>query len=159
MKPYAQMFRRKCSNFHVYDSDQCNGNKKQLWAYRPAAQPRPFTFRCSRLKTLHAHPFENCEYRSRRDIQLCCDLTARQSPSIERRNCACVSMQRARATKVPRSRAAAKPALMRSRITLRSNSATGARTCICRRPAGLLSLASIPCDVARSAVPCASNSE
>lgn len=48
---------------------------------------------------------------------------------------------------VPPSRATAKAALMRSRITLRSNSATAARTCICKRPAGLLSLVSIPCDV------------
>jgi hypothetical protein len=50
----------------------------------------------------------------------------------------------------PRSRAAARPALMRSRITLRSNSATAANTCICNRPAGLLSLVSIPCESAPS---------
>jgi len=70
----------------------------------------------------------------------------------------CRSRLRGRPSFVPRSRAAAKPALMRSTITLRSNSATAAKTCICKRPAGLLSLVSMPCDDATSAVPCVSNS-
>jgi hypothetical protein len=64
-----------------------------------------------------------------------------------------------RPSRTPLSRAAASPAVIRSTITLRSNSATAARICICNRRQDYFRWYRSPVKVATRAALCLSNSE